>query len=385
MTKTQKPPFIWTNVLVLGITFLMAITVVPLYGIRTGFDAFEWTVFGVLLMCTGYAITMGYHRLWSHRAFKAHWSIRVVCAFFGAGALQNSILNWSADHRNHHKSVDNPDVDPYAATRGFWYSHIGWILRDYRSGRHSFIQIKDLERDPVCQFQHRHYLALAITVNLVIPLALGWWHGKLWGTFLLAGIFRIVVNHHLTFFINSLAHIWGRRPYSTKNSSRDNPLLAIFTYGEGYHNYHHSFQYDYRNGIKWYHFDPSKWMIRALSWVGLVNGLRTAPRLAIHKAKLETQRERALNRLEANPALEPLRQRMDEAYQNALTALEAWNSSRQEWLEQKHVALTEKRESLNLELARMKTRYRQMKSDWALQLKQWQQVHRKLMHSMPSA
>lgn len=294
---------------------------------------------------------------------------------------QNSILNWSADHRNHHKYVDDKKRDPYAATRGFWFSHIGWIIRDYKSGSRNFDHIKDLARDPICQFQHRFYIPLAILVNAGLPLAIGYWHGKLWGTFLLAGILRIVLNHHFTFFINSLAHIWGTRPYSTKDTSRDNPLLALVTYGEGYHNFHHSFQYDYRNGIKWYAYDPGKWIIHTLERLGLATELRRAPRLAIQKARLETQRAQAISHLNSNPALEHLRHSLEDAYKNAVTALEAWNQSRIAWMDQKQILLREKSRSIKGELDQFKIRYRDLKRSCRTAMDHWQQTHASLLNA----
>ena len=114
-------------------------------------------------------------------------------------------------------------------------------------------------------FQHRFYLPLALATNFGIPLLAGWAIGDVWGTFILAGVLRLVVSHHVTFFINSLAHMWGSRPYTEENTARDNPVLAFFTYGEGYHNYHHIFAHDYRNGVRWWQWDPTKWLIAGLA------------------------------------------------------------------------------------------------------------------------
>ena len=105
---------------------------------------------------------------------------------------------------------------------------------------------------------------------------------------MLAGVLRLVVNHHVTFFINSLAHGWGQQPYTDQNTSRDNPILAFFTYGEGYHNFHHLFASDYRNGIRWWQWDPTKWLIRSMSMMGLASKLRITPSVAIEQARLLT-------------------------------------------------------------------------------------------------
>ncbi len=285
----EKPRLLWTNVLMFALTMAAAVTVVPWYGFTYGYSVAAWVWFAVLLYANGLAITGGYHRLWSHRTYDAHWSLRLVYMILGAMALQNSVLVWASGHRNHHQFVDDPDRDPYSASRGLWFSHIGWMLRRYPSGATDFSNVRDLQNDPLVAFQHRYYYVLAIGLNVLVPLALGWLHGDLWGVFLLAGILRLVVSHHFTFLINSFAHAFGRQPYSDAHSARDNGWLAVLTYGEGYHNFHHQFAHDYRNGIRWWHWDPSKWIICSLSWVGITRRLRRTPAIAIQRARLAMQ------------------------------------------------------------------------------------------------
>lgn len=118
-------------------------------------------------------------------------------------------------------------------------------------------------------WQHKHYVLLALLTNFGIPIALGLLYGDLIGFVLVVGALRLVLSHHTTFFINSLAHIWGTQPYTSKNTARDNGILAFFTFGEGYHNFHHIFEHDYRNGIRWWQFDPTKWLIRGSASIGL--------------------------------------------------------------------------------------------------------------------
>jgi stearoyl-CoA desaturase (delta-9 desaturase) len=287
MTRTakNKPPLLIHNALVLTATPLVAAIAVPWYGLRHGYTWLELALFAFFMVATGLAITAGYHRLWTHRAYTTHALVRIAFALFGAAALQNCILRWSGDHRRHHRHVDQADRDPYAATKGFWFSHMGWILRSYPAASRDPAEVKDLMADPIVAWQHRYYLLLALTMNLALPLALGAAQGRLWGTFLLAGLLRLVLNHHFTFAINSLAHRWGRQTYDPGTTARDNPLLAFFTYGEGYHSFHHRFQADYRNGVRWYHFDPTKWLIRALAWLGLAHGLKRIPGELIRRAQ----------------------------------------------------------------------------------------------------
>ncbi|MDP5054231.1 MAG: fatty acid desaturase, partial [Congregibacter sp.] len=258
-SMTPKPPLLRVNaVIFIGFPILAAI-LVPLWGVYAGFTTTQWIWAVVFLYLNGLSITGGYHRLWSHKAYQAHWTVRLWFALWGAGALQNSILVWAADHRRHHRHVDDNEADPYSAGRGLWFSHMGWMLREYATNSEDFSNAQDLMRDPIVMWQHKHYVALTTFMNLGLPILLGLALGDVIGTVLLVGLLRLVVNHHVTFFINSLAHFWGTRPYTEENSARDNGFLAFLTYGEGYHNYHHIFQNDYRNGIYWWQFDPTKW------------------------------------------------------------------------------------------------------------------------------
>ena len=134
-------------------------------------------------------------------------------------------------------------------------------------------------------WQHKNYLLLVLATNFGIPVLLGLVFGNVWGMLFLAGLLRLVLSQHFTFFINSLAHIWGSRPYTESNTARDNGFLALFTYGEGYHNFHHIFVSDYRNGIRWWHYDPTKWLIKSLSYLGLASKLRKTPDEKIERAK----------------------------------------------------------------------------------------------------
>ena len=257
-------PLVWTNVLMFTLTLAAAAILVPWYGVHHGFTVADWAVFVVFLGANGMAVTAGYHRLWAHRTYEAHWSVRLLYLVFGTMALQNSAFEWCAGHRTHHLHVDDVDRDPYSARRGFWFSHIGWMLRAYPSGRNDFANIPDLKKDRMLAFQHRYYVPLAIAANVGLPVAAGLVFGDVWGMLILAGVLRLVWSHHVTFFINSLAHMWGSRPYTEDNSARDNPLIAVVTYGEGYHNFHHIFAHDYRNGVRWWQWDPTKWLIAGL-------------------------------------------------------------------------------------------------------------------------
>lgn len=319
-----KPPLIKTNVAIFVGLPLAALVLVPLWGVYHGYDAFQWLWALAFLYLNGMSITGGYHRLWAHKSYEAHPALRWFFALWGAGALQNSILIWASDHRRHHRHVDDNERDPYSAGRGLWFSHMGWMLRDYPGNEQDFSNAQDLERDPIVMFQHRHYVGLTLLMNLGLPLLLGWWHGDVIGTVLLVGLLRLVVNHHVTFFINSLAHYWGTRPYTEANSARDNGFLAFLTYGEGYHNYHHIFQTDYRNGIRWWQWDPTKWMINLCSRVGLASNLSRVPDFRIQRAMLDTAFARARQQLEDAQDSETLRQMLEREYQLFTDSINQW-------------------------------------------------------------
>lgn len=334
---TARPPILWANVWMFVFTLIGAVVVVPWYGLTVGYSAAAWVWFVMLLYANGLSITGGYHRLWSHRTYDAHWSLRLIYMILGAMALQNSVLVWSSGHRDHHQYVDDNDRDPYSAGRGFWFSHIGWMLRRYPSGEPHFDNVRDLQRDPLVVFQHRYYYPLAIGLNVLVPLGLGWLHGDLWGVFLLAGVLRLVISHHFTFLINSAAHAWGRQPYTDENTARDNGWLAYLTYGEGYHNFHHQFAHDYRNGIRWWHWDPAKWIICALSWVGLTKRLKRTPAVAIQRARLAMQFRRVEASLERRGLslphvdLESLRARITREYEVFTATLSEWSRVTDAW------------------------------------------------------
>lgn len=343
-----RAPLNWPAVLMFSLTTTLALTVLPWFAWSYGFSAASWVWFGLIACATGLSITAGYHRLWAHRAYEARRPMRMFYTLFGAMALQNSVLIWASMHRVHHRHVDDVDLDPYSAKRGLWFSHMGWMVRNYPSSKLDFSNARDLEADPVVAFQHRHYLGMALGMNIGLPLALGLATGDPWGTLLLAGLFRLVMNHHFTFFINSLAHFWGRRPYTIENTARDNDLLALVTFGEGYHNFHHLFQWDYRNGIRWWQFDPTKWWIAAWSWVGATRGLRKTPEFQIRKALLARQFERAQERLvRETPAgrFAELQELLEREWQHYSATLSEWARLQQEKFEHARQQLSEQWET----------------------------------------
>ncbi len=264
----------WTALLFFLITAGTLIGV-PAFGFFYGYHPLDWWMFGTLYIVTGLGITVGYHRLAAHRSFDCPDWVKAGLLLAGGWALQNTVLKWAADHLRHHAHCDT-SADPYNAQRGFWFSHCGWLLV---TDRHSDERYATrLRQDRVVLWQSRYYVPIVLSglaLPFIIGAAVNGWMGGL-SCFLLAGVGRTFAVLNSTFCINSICHLWGEQPYGRSNSSRDNWWVSLLTFGEGYHNYHHTYPSDYRNGPYWYNFDPSKWLIFILSKCGLVSTLRTA-------------------------------------------------------------------------------------------------------------
>lgn len=347
----DRAPLNWAVTSVFGLTFLAAITVVPWYGIVHGYSGWAWVFFGIFMMLNGIGIGSGYHRLWSHRTYEAHPALRAFLAVFGGMALQNSILVWCARHRVHHRDVDDNDKDPYSIGRGFWFAHIGWMLRDHPSGEVDFSLVPDLQKDPIAAWQHRNYWTLVWATNVGLPLLLGWMVGDVIGVLLLAGVLRLVLSHHVTFFINSLAHMWGTQPYTDENSARDNHFLALITYGEGYHNYHHLFQSDYRNGIRWYHLDINKWFISTCALLGLAKNRKRAPAFKVLHARLNMEFKRARQRMEQGAANPTWREQLEKEYAQFVETVREWQQLQMERMQARKQKLADRFEAETTSLA----------------------------------
>jgi stearoyl-CoA desaturase (delta-9 desaturase) len=315
-------------------TLFLSLTAVPVYLYFFGIDWFQIVLFFVMLSACGFSITLGYHRLFSHLTFRAHWTVRLFTVVFGAGAFENSVLLWASEHRSHHKHVDHEE-DPYCISKGLFYAHIGWLMFKLKP-EPNFDNVADLKKDPLLVWQDRYIHLLAATVAFLLPATIGFawggWKAAL-GGFMVAGVLRVVVLQHATFCINSLCHYIGSQPYSSKCSARDSWLLAIITLGEGYHNYHHEFQHDYRNGVKPWQIDPTKWIIWTLSKVGLANQLRRVPTEKIVLCEL-AEAQRQLEKRLASPSLSATAATyIANSYQRLQAAAHQWAEHRAQQIE----------------------------------------------------
>jgi len=310
----------WINILFLSLTPVIGVLGTALYVWQNGIRWWQPTLLFVL-----FSLVSFYHRCFSHKSYRARPALQAFYMFFGAMALQNSVLKWSADHRDHHRYVDR-DWDPYSIKRGGLWAHIFWLFYKEPSER-SYDNVPDLTKNRMVMWQYRWSHVIGIVAGLGIPTAIGAAFGSPLGGLLWGGFLRIALIHHTTFLVNSVAHLYGSRPYTEDNSARDNGLLAFITNGEGYHNFHHKFPADFRNGIRWYHWDPTKWFIATLGFLGLARDLKATPAAVIEKSRLRMKLFHAEDRLAHAPSEvgEAIRVRLESAHRALDHAATLWN------------------------------------------------------------
>lgn len=280
----------WVNIIFFAFTMLVTLIGVPLYILKVGMPPpviLALTIF--YAVATGMSITVGYHRLFAHSTFKANPVIEFILLFFGAAAFEQTALRWASQHRDHHRYVDT-DQDPYSIKKGFFYAHIGWLIFWVHPLR--LENSLDLQKNKLLMHQHKYYLLWCIGSGVLLPTLLGALCGHALAAFIFAVCARLVFVHHSTFCINSVCHMFGKATYDIYATARDHWFVAFLTNGEGYHNFHHRFPGDYRNGVRWYQWDPSKWMISFLASIRLVSDLKKVSPFRILEAKLRADQQR---------------------------------------------------------------------------------------------
>lgn len=364
----------WVNIIFFAVNALVGVGGGIWYAATFGVGATELALFAFFLVMTPISITVGYHRLFSHGAFKTNRVVRFLLLFFGAAAFEQSALEWVSQHRDHHRYVDT-DRDPYSIKKGFFYAHLGWMI--FWKHDTDYDNVTDLARDPMLMHQHRHYLAWAIGAGIVTPMIVGILTGHLLAAIVFSVCLRITVVHHLTFFINSICHMFGKATYDTHATARDNWFIALLTFGEGYHNFHHRFAADYRNGVRWYQWDPSKWLIASMAGLGLAWDLRRVSDFQIMAAELAGQNSRAsdwFERVGQNAEMLKLKEAVQQQYDHVRQNLARWEKAAKDYrgVLQRKVAQqsADVKEAASRQLAEARQQFERAHRNWKTLLSQ---------------
>jgi stearoyl-CoA desaturase (delta-9 desaturase) len=237
---------------------------------------FSWPVFAATLflywVTVGLGISMGYHRLHTHRSYKVPLALEYFFAVCGSMTLEGGPIFWVATHRVHHQHSDKPG-DPHSPRDGAWWAHVGWILlgeANHNNTRKMSKYAPDLAKDPFYVWLNNYHW-LPLTISAVLLFAIGGLPLVLW-----AICFRVVFGLHATWLVNSATHLWGSRRFETRDDSRNNWWVALLTFGEGWHNNHHAHPTSARHGLAWYEFDPSWILLKVLKAFGIAKAIRVA-------------------------------------------------------------------------------------------------------------
>ncbi|XP_075462439.1 stearoyl-CoA desaturase 5 [Ascaphus truei] len=284
--KERKPTYlheiVWRNVILMTLLHIGAVyslALIPQAQILTLLWAY------LCFLVTALGVTAGAHRLWSHRSYKAKLPLKIFLAAANSMAFQNDIYEWSRDHRVHHKFSET-DADPHNARRGFFFSHVGWLfLRKHREviekGR--TLDLQDLLADPVVMFQRKYYKTAVILMCFVIPSFVPWyvWGESLWNSYFLASILRYTVSLNVSWLVNSAAHLYGNRPYDIHINPRENTFVTFGAIGEGFHNFHHTFPFDYSTSEFGLKFNPTTCFIDFMCFLGMASDCKKATKQMI--------------------------------------------------------------------------------------------------------
>ena len=290
----KRPPLTERVVTFLGV-------VVPFLGLAAAVFlvwgwGFSWVHLGLLLgmyLLTALGVTVGYHRLFTHRSFETTRPVKFILAVLGSMAVEGPLLKWVAMHRRHHQHSDDVE-DPHSPHHhgeglrgliaGAWHAHVGWIFE--RDPENLSRYVGDLQADPILRRVSKTW-TLWSAAGLLLPAILGWlltwsWTGVLLG-FIWGGLTRVFLVHHVTWSINSVCHLWGTRPFKSHDESRNNVVFGVIGLGEGWHNNHHAFPTSARHGLRWWEFDASYWIIRGLEAMGLAWKVRVPAAEALRR------------------------------------------------------------------------------------------------------
>lgn len=370
----------WTNTLFFILLPIIAIIGTLVVSHFTNVSYRTWVLALLMLSLGSLSITAGYHRLFSHQTYVAVWPVQFMLVLFGSATFQGSVLEWATDHRNHHRYTDT-ERDPYNIKQGFWHAHMGWLFT-LDSSQRNYANVADLQQSALLRWQHRFYLPIAIIMGFILPMAIGALWGEAWGGLFIAGALRLCLAHHSTFCINSLCHMVGKTTYSDRISARDNWITALLTFGEGYHNFHHQFPLDYRNGIRFYQFDPTKWLIKLLSWFKLANNLKTVSPHRIVRHQVHMIEHNLLKR--AKDASNKLHEQIDIFMQPTRERIQA-TIAKFEQLERQYISLKQSNmTSMTNKLKDCQKQLHETKQELQQQLKAWSHAVKHCQTMLPT-
>ncbi len=255
---------------------ILTVVVAPLIGVVLAIrllwqSAVSWTDLTLLLVMyslIALGVTVGYHRMLTHRSFTPHPVVKFILLVLGSMAFEGPALSWAATHIKHH-AVSDREGDPHSPVDGFFHAHLGWLFTKEMEDPN--VYCRHLVKDPIINFVSRTFILWA-ALSLVIPFAIGGWHGLLWG-----GLVRMFLTHHVTWSVNSVCHTFGKRPYETNDASRNEWIVGLLAFGEGWHNNHHAFPRSAIHGLRWWQFDLSGILIVTLEKLGLAKDVYRIP------------------------------------------------------------------------------------------------------------
>ncbi|KAI1280821.1 Stearoyl-CoA desaturase 5 [Halotydeus destructor] len=284
---------VWANVVIFAVGHLLGVQAVyNLFSLRSLTQCYSLMFTNLLTVLIGVGVTGGAHRLWAHKSYQARLPLQILLMIGQTLTGQNCIFIWARDHRVHHKWSDT-DADPHNTRRGFFFAHVGWLLRK----KHPEMLVKaktlnfdDLLNDPLVKFQKDNYWLLYFVFSVYLPMVVpvyGW--GETWyRSFLLTYVLRYILSLHVTWFVNSAAHMFGDRPYNAKIPPVENPWVSVIAYGEGYHNYHHHFPSDYQASEDGHGFNITRHFIDLMATLGQAYNLKVTSKAVIAATRAKT-------------------------------------------------------------------------------------------------
>ncbi|XP_075236854.1 acyl-CoA Delta-9 desaturase-like [Lycorma delicatula] len=287
----HKVKIFWRNVFTLTYFHIASIYGVYLALTNTKWQTFAWVA--LLYVITKIGITAGVHRYWTHRSYKAKLPLRVILMFFFTLAFEGKVYVWARDHRVHHKYQET-DADPYNAGRGFWFAHMTWLLQSKHPEvlkKGQGIDVSDLKNDKLVMFQKKYYWPIVYVICLFMPTFVPWyyWNESLITAWHVAVCLRYILSYHGTWVVNSFAHMYGNRPYEVSIYARENGAVSFISLGEGWHNYHHTFPWDYKTSeLGNYGLNLTTAFIDFMAKIGWAYDLKTVPPHLVKKRALRT-------------------------------------------------------------------------------------------------